>query len=806
MLAQALEPNMSDSWRKRQKAADKLFEDGDFSSATAYYLSVFKEKPKKKDIGYKAGEAGFKARRYEDVVFALEDIKNERKKFPKARFYYAMALKGLGRYQEAAVELDEFSDTYRGNDYQLMTDWATREMQGCALAQESEIDDNIKVDYLTKMVNSPRREFAPIPFGDDVLYFSSDAKIATKIYRSKRIDRTWEEPLEPAIFGAMEKEHFCGGSFTPNKKRFYFSQCDIVDGEYKCEIYVMQRSSSAWSKPIKLPDYINNEGYTAMDPFVTVEGGKEVLYFSSDREGSYGGKDIWYAVKSYNTDDLNFDIPVNLGDRVNTAQDEISPFYSDKEKTIYFSSNGLVNIGGFDVFKSKGSLSNWNEVTRLEAPINSSSDDVYFVLKEDLTSGYFSSNRLFSGEKTITDNNDLFSFTVREQEIVLEGKVHEEGNTAKLLPNVMITIYEVTNSGEYALNSNISPDGYYQFVIFPNKSYRVKAEKTGYTTHSEGINTADYAGKTTVSLDVAMPSPANVADNNSSDVRDNPPGIDVVVVDDPNDGGNDAPGPPGPPGPKIRNSKINNSDDNNSSNSDNVSSDVPGSVDDDNQSANPQREPAVPNNPTNDNPPQPVVDNNSSNNSDNNGNGGSDNNSNNDNPVFADDPVDPPVQPPSSNNQQITEFPNSDNTVGTKHLSELTRGEKDMVDIYDGKPYLKLADGFYLIDTKPKVDNDFPGVTVGIGSHYRIQLAAVTKYRDYKYEAARDLNIGDIVTEDGAVSREGATVTRVMLTSFPNFESAKEALRMLRSEGYDRAFIIRYEDDRRVGRMIRDID
>lgn len=804
LSAQAIEPNPNDSWKKRLKAGDKLLSEGDFSSATLHYLSVLVEKPKKKAIAFKAGETAFKARRYQDVVMALESIKDETKKYPKARFYYAMGLKGIGNYQDAASAFDAFSSVYRGADYQEMSDWATREMQGCVLASEMKPSESIKISYLTKMVNTPRKEFAPIPFGTDILYYSSDNKIATKIYRTERLDRTWKEPLEPAIFGAMEKEHFCGGSFTPNKMRFYFSQCDIIDGEYRCEIYVMQRGPGSWSKPTKLPDYINSEGYTAMDPYVTVENGKEIIYFTSDREGSYGGKDIWYATKNYNTDDLNFDIPVNLGESINTPQDEISPFFVGTTRTLYFSSNGHPNIGGFDVYKSKGALTSWTKPEHLEAPINSSSDDAYLVLREDMNSGFISSNRTFGGEKTSTDNDDLFLFSIQEEEVVLEGKIHEDGNAANLIQNVMVSIFEVTSDGEYALNSNITPDGYYQFVVQPNKEYQIKTEKKGFQTGSFDVNTADFEGQSSISLDLPMES-QNIANNNNSDnndVRIDVPGQSDVSISDKVEIDGDGPPIPGPktsdPNPGIP-----------GGNSSIAEEAVPGGGDrplpgggrakykETTDNSRPERKTTqpkdkeIPTSGDSDNN-KPITFDNDGDNSDGKVN----------KPYVKPNQPEKPVQ--EEGQPARTDFPNSSNIIGKKHISALTQGQIDDIDIYNGIPYLAVAGGFLEIDNKPIVDNDFPGVEVGIGSHYRIQLAAVSNYKARKFENVISSG-GEIILET-ATSREGKEVTRVMVVSFPNFNTAKDALRDLRTKGYDRAFIIRYEDNRRVGRMIRDID
>jgi len=766
--AQVAEPDPNESWRKRLETAEEQERLGNFSTATSYYLSVIKEKPKREDLAYKIGDIGLKARRYDDVITAVKPLSGN-KKFPKAEYYLGMAFKGMGDYKSASAAFDSFSDNYRGDDYQVMTDKANREMEGCALGENIRENRNIKLGYLTKVVNTPQKEFAPIPFGEDILYYSSNGQSTTKIYRTERMGRTWKEPLEPEIFRAMEKPHFCGGSFTPNKRRFYFSQCDIVNGEYQCEIYVMQLGSTKWSKPKKLPDYINKVGYTASDPFVYVENDKEILYFSSDREGGLGGKDIWFAIKDYDSEDLNFDIPVNLGETINTVGDEISPFYQNASRTLYFSSTGQVSMGGFDVYKSVGSMESWKAIEHLGKPINSSADDTYFVMKTSETSGFLSSNRTFGSEKTTTDNDDLFSFNIKAPEISLEGKIHEVGNSSKLIQNVMVSLYEVTNTGEYALTSNISPDGYYSFFVKQNRKYKIELEITGYENGSFVVDMDDYKDDSNISKNLELKS--KFTDEN---IREEVPGGDGIIepeiaIDDTEVlpvPGVDNPGPPGPPGTRSK-----------------IKQNLP--------------EPDKPTqrvNPITDVEPDPEV---------------------------IEEPVEPVIDEPVIEEPQIVEQPpvkvkpaekldgldanGKPIILAERKRGELTVNQMEETIIVNGEEYLPVEGGYWKI-VEPVEDPNFIGIEVGLHQHFRIQLAAVSTYKAYKFEKALSALEGTKIKLETATSREGKEVTRVMVMEFSNFSQAKSALRTLRAEGYDRAFIIRYQNNRRAGRMIRDID
>lgn len=776
--AQVGEPDPNESWRKRLETAEEQEKLGNFSAATAYYLSVVQEKNKREDLAYKIGEIGLKARRYNDVITAVKPLAGN-KKFPKAEYYLGMAYKGIGDYKSAANAFDAFSDNYRGDDYQAMTDKANREMEGCSLGNDTRENKNIKMSYLTKVVNTPQKEFAPIPFGEDILYYSSNGKSTTKIYRTEKMGRTWKEPLEPAIFGSMEKEHFCGGSFTPNKSRFYFSQCDIVNGEYQCEIYVMQRNDQNWSKPKKLPNYINKEGYTASDPFIYVEGGKEILYFSSDREGGIGGKDIWFAVKDYDSEELNFDIPVNLGETINTVGDEISPFYQNASRTLYFSSNGQVSIGGFDVYKSEGSMEAWKAPEHMGKPINSSADDTYFVMSPNESSGFLSSNRTFGSEKTNTDNDDLLSFNIKAPEISVEGKIHEEDNPSKLVQNVMVSLYEVTNTGEYALTSNISPDGYYSFFVKQNRKYKIELEITGYENASFAVNMDDYKDESTVVKNLTLKSKF------TEDIRTEVPGEGDPIVDiEPVDTNTDML-PPGtkinkpnetvtPPGPPGGSRKI-------------IKDNLPNE-----ENKKPNRVEPI-NNPNNNTEPDTdVVENPIEENTD-----------IVENPT--EETVNPPVQTQVGDKLGGTDSNGQPIILKERTRAELTVNQMEKTIMVNGQEYLPVEGGYWKI-VEPVEDPDFPGIQVGLHQHFRIQLAAVSTYKPYKFDKALAALDGAEIALETATSREGKEVTRVMVMEFSNFSQAKAALRKLREEGYDRAFIIRYQNNHREGRMIRDID
>ena len=141
---------------------------------------------------------------------------------------------------------------------------------------------------------------------------------------------------------------------------------------------------------------------------LTINANETAMYFVSDRSGGFGGRDIYQVLKQKNGE---WGKPENLGDKINTAFDEDSPFISVDGKNLYFSSDGPLSMGGFDIFVSKLSKKGeWENPENLGYPINSYGDDLYFTTTMDGSKGYFSSFRNEGfGEKDIYEvtNHDL---------------------------------------------------------------------------------------------------------------------------------------------------------------------------------------------------------------------------------------------------------------------------------------------------------------------------------------------------------------------------------------------------------------
>lgn len=174
----------------------------------------------------------------------------------------------------------------------------------------------------------------------------------------------------------------------------------------KCAIYAIPFNNNLWGKPYEV-EAVNTANYTTTQPFITKINNKEVLFFSSNREGGEGLMDIWYSI----ADNGKFNKPVNAGKIVNTIEDEITPFYSVKDSLLYFSSNWHEGLGGFDIFSTKTDLTKFALLKNLGYPINTSTNDFYYSIKNH--TALLTSNRKGSyTKKGETCCNDVYYYEI----------------------------------------------------------------------------------------------------------------------------------------------------------------------------------------------------------------------------------------------------------------------------------------------------------------------------------------------------------------------------------------------------------
>ena len=242
------------------------------------------------------------------------------------------------------------------------------------------------------------------------------------------------------------------------------------------DIFYSTPEIDGWSEP----QPVTAVNTAAWETHASLSPDGHTLYFVSDRkEGSYGGKDIWRCVMLPNG---KWSLPVNLGSVINTAEDEDSPFMHADGTTLFFSSKGHKNMGGFDIFKSTLQEDNtWTAPQNMQAPINTPDDDIFYMQSADGKKGYFSSVRAGGfGSKDIYEVTFYNPFL--EPLTVVAGYMTFNG-TKKIPANVRITATDLESN---AVVQDVRPNsvtGKYVLILNSGdkeKNYNISYEAQDY--------------------------------------------------------------------------------------------------------------------------------------------------------------------------------------------------------------------------------------------------------------------------------------------------------------------------------------
>jgi outer membrane protein OmpA-like peptidoglycan-associated protein/tetratricopeptide (TPR) repeat protein len=275
-------------------------------------------------------------------------------------------------------------------------------------------------------------------------------------------------------------------SFTSDGKTAYFTRTNFshtffVDKAHKdpqgvvhLEIMEATGYDNAANKFDKIkPFKFNSKNYSTAHPTVSPSG--NTMVFASDMPGSAGGTDLYIIRKDAGG---KWSQPVNLGKSINTEGQEMFPYLHD-DKTLFFASDGLVGLGGLDIYKAEWSESAnaFTEPVNMGIPVNSSFDDMSLVMNEDGGSGYFASNR--TAAKT---GDNIYGFTM--QEVYMSLMVVDEFSENPV-PGVSVAIESVNDKRNFTTNGM----GSVVTRTYPSAQYVAKLSKYGYESQSVDFST-----------------------------------------------------------------------------------------------------------------------------------------------------------------------------------------------------------------------------------------------------------------------------------------------------------------------------
>lgn len=260
-------------------------------------------------------------------------------------------------------------------------------------------------------------------------------------------------------------------AFSEDEKTMYFTRVDAETNNYQLfKSHLDSKNRGRWSKPLKI--IFSNPDYSIENPFIH---GKKLYFASNMPENNHGGYDIYVSEIHPNG---NLGIPSNLGEVINTSEDEKHPFISPDKNYFYFSSNGHYGYGGFDVFRSRMHEKAFKSPKNIGASINSEKDELGFYLL-DKNFGFMSSNS--------NSRNSLNISKIEMTPVIqfVKGKIFDS-KSKNLLSGARVNLYDEYGS---LLKSQITgSEGFYYFNVIPLDIYYIEVIKEDYITLKKEFN------------------------------------------------------------------------------------------------------------------------------------------------------------------------------------------------------------------------------------------------------------------------------------------------------------------------------
>jgi Tol biopolymer transport system component len=489
---------------KMQDARHKYLADGNTRAALNVYRELLNDYTNDAMVNYRIAECHYRLKNYELAVEYFQNAKRLNNEVDDELYF------SLAQAYHRNNQLDESLEAY--NIFNASASKGDKKYYKIA-QRISQIDYakkmianpvKVKIENLGKNINSRGGDYSPSISADGrTMIFTSrrsdtkggevdkasDFKYFEDIYISDwdTVDNVWEKarPIEGKL---NTIGHDASLSISPDGKRIYIYR---NDGEvYIGDIFVSKKrlSSGTWGNPKPLEKPINTS-YFESSACLSADGNK--LYFVSEKEGKkYGAQgrgDIYVAERVSRT---VWGEPKNLGPIINTEGDENIVFIHPDGKTLFFSSNGHLSIGGYDVYMSKlQEDGTWGKPENLGYPINTIGDDVHFSLTLDGKTAYYSSVRDGGlGER------DIYKIDMSEYPVLSEGVSINLSILKGVVTNgddkVAAQIEFKDTSGNVVAKTSCDDNGNYFITLTGGNKYSVTATAEGYTSKTAEVNLA----------------------------------------------------------------------------------------------------------------------------------------------------------------------------------------------------------------------------------------------------------------------------------------------------------------------------
>ncbi|RSK41276.1 hypothetical protein EI293_16835 [Hymenobacter perfusus] len=413
----------------------------------------------------------------------------------------------FGEYETAAESYKKYLKTAAKS--QRNGPRAQRQLLNCEFARKAmAAPTGIQPERLAEPLNTFRFQYFPALTADSrFLLFTGrpTAESGEDLFVSRQNkDGSMGDPA--SISAAINTSYNEGaGSISGDGKTLVFASCDRPSSVGNCDLYISRRTGNVWSKPQNLGRNVNSPEWDSQ-PTLSADG--RTLYFTSTRRGGKGQEDIY--VTTLNADG-NWAPARNLGAPVNTSGKDMAPFIHASGTTLYYVTDGLVGMGGLDVYRCEQlAADKWSSPQNLGYPLNTFENEASLFISSDNRRGFCSrSKTTVPGVKQERDRPvELFGFEVpkevraRETSTYTQGRVFDAFTKKPIRADVQL--YDLNTDELVQYVGSDAENGEYTVVLNEGRQYAMYAAADKYLMRSLSFDYSDKRSFDPLTLDIYL--------------------------------------------------------------------------------------------------------------------------------------------------------------------------------------------------------------------------------------------------------------------------------------------------------------
>ena len=467
---------------KAYEEAESAFLRRDYKKAQQQVLKAVVEDPNYAEAWLLEGEIGMETKDYDLAMLGYENaLRSDSMAFPPAAITLARLYDRQGSYKREKTLLQWYQSKAGG---QAFNDAVVAEMLQQATFRDEALSHPVafEPESLGAMVNTDADEYVNmLSFDGGQLLFTRKMAVGNGyqkefLYTSQWDGARWTAPQQLA-FADFPEDVDPGAAFiSADGKKLYLTGCGW-SRDSSCDLYVSEWHDGIWTMPRKLKGSVNTNSWESQ-PCVSSDGRE--LYFVSRRNGN---ADIY---RSFRNADGTWGEPQNLGEPVNSKGTEMAPFIHPDGRTLYFSSDKHIGMGGFDLFMSRrGEDGQWQEPVNLGFPINTQGDEINFFVAADGKTAFISSQR--EGGR---GGYDIYTFELPEDIRSDSANYLATVDVVELAPGDAVVLQNIQFEYNSSALTEDSQPGILMLTDFLKRNPDLKVELAGHTDNvgSESYN------------------------------------------------------------------------------------------------------------------------------------------------------------------------------------------------------------------------------------------------------------------------------------------------------------------------------